>query len=92
MSATCPNTRPCAHVGATVLANELLAERTWRLRLSCLEEIEQYVLSWGTHATVIEPVVLRERLGQTAEALWQRYGGPWVLREARAVRRNRAAQ
>jgi len=35
MSATCPNIRPCAHVGAMVLANDLLAERTWRLRLSC---------------------------------------------------------
>ena len=37
MSATCPSTRPCAHVGATVLANDILAERTWRLRLGCPE-------------------------------------------------------
>jgi len=50
-----------------------------RLRLSCLEEIEQYVLSWGTHATVVGPVELRERLFKTTEALWQQYGGPAVL-------------
>jgi len=45
------------------------------LRLSCLEEIEQYVLSWGTHATVIQPVELRRRLATTAVALMGRYGG-----------------
>ncbi len=56
-----------------------------RLRLSCLEEIEQYILSWGTHATVMEPVTLRERLFKTAEALCQRYGGPWVLHEVSVV-------
>jgi predicted DNA-binding transcriptional regulator YafY len=33
-----------------------------RLRLSGLEEIEQRGLSWGTHATVIAPVELRQRL------------------------------
>ena len=31
-----------------------------RLRLSCLEEIAQYVLSWGTHAMVIKPKKLRD--------------------------------
>jgi len=46
-----------------------------RLRLSCLEEIEQYVLSWGAHASVIGPLELRERLGKTARALSARYGG-----------------
>jgi predicted DNA-binding transcriptional regulator YafY len=44
-----------------------------RLRLSCLEEIEQYVLSWGTHATVLEPVELRERLGKVVGELGKRY-------------------
>jgi len=52
-----------------------------RLRLSCLEEIEQYVLSWGTHATVLAPAALRKRLFTTTEELWQRYGGPAVLQE-----------
>ncbi len=50
-----------------------------QMRLSCLEEIEQWVLSWGTHATVIRPVELRERLFKTTEELWQRYGGAMVL-------------
>src|ERR1035441_8809431 len=40
-----------------------------RLRLSCLEEIEQYVLSWGPHASVVGPRELRERLGVVARAL-----------------------
>ena len=44
-----------------------------RLRLGCLEEIEQYVLSWGAHATVIEPLELRRRVGTTARALADRY-------------------
>jgi predicted DNA-binding transcriptional regulator YafY len=51
-----------------------------RLRLSCLEEIEQYVLSWGAHAAVIGPQELRERLARTARALAARYGD--VKREA----------
>ena len=49
------------------------------MRLSCLEEIEQWVLSWGTRATVIRPAELRERIFNTTETLWQRYGGPMVL-------------
>jgi proteasome accessory factor B len=49
------------------------------MRLSCLEEIEQWVLSWGTRATVIQPTELRERIFKTTEELWQRYGGPMVL-------------
>ena len=49
------------------------------MRLSCLEEIEQWVLSWGTRATVIRPAELRERIFNTSETLWQRYGGAMVL-------------
>jgi predicted DNA-binding transcriptional regulator YafY len=44
-----------------------------RLRLGCLEEIEQHVLSWGTHANVIAPRELRRRLWRTAEELVRRY-------------------
>ena len=57
-----------------------------RLRLSCLEEIEQYVLSWGSHATVMEPVELRERLVATAQAIVARYGGAMVLEEKNGSR------
>ena len=45
-----------------------------RLRLSCLEEIEQYVLSWGTRARVIGPPELRDRVGKVAREVAQTYG------------------
>ena len=44
-----------------------------RLRLGCLEEIEQYVLSWGTHASVVGPPELRERVGKVVRELAGRY-------------------
>lgn len=44
-----------------------------QLRLSCLEEIEQWVLSWGTRATVLRPQALAERVAQTARELAARY-------------------
>jgi hypothetical protein len=53
-----------------------------RLRLDSLEEAERWVLSLGTHATVIRPEKLRERLMRATEELWQRYGGPMVLHDA----------
>jgi proteasome accessory factor B len=43
------------------------------LRLSCLEEVEQWVLSWGGHATAIQPTALRERISNTLETLLPRY-------------------
>ena len=43
------------------------------MRLSCLEEIEQWVLSWGDHATVIAPTELRERILNTLESMLPRY-------------------
>jgi predicted DNA-binding transcriptional regulator YafY len=45
-----------------------------RFRVSCLEEIERWVLSWGIHATVVRPIALAARLGDTAKALVQKYG------------------
>jgi predicted DNA-binding transcriptional regulator YafY len=44
-----------------------------RMRLSCLEEIEQWVLSWGTRATVLQPIELRERVGKIFATLMARY-------------------
>lgn len=44
------------------------------MRLSCLEEIEQWVLSWGERATVIAPTELRQRILHTLEAMLPRYG------------------
>jgi len=50
-----------------------------RLRLNSLEEVERWVLSMGTHATVIRPDALRERLFKATQELFERYGGPSVL-------------
>jgi predicted DNA-binding transcriptional regulator YafY len=49
-----------------------------RLRLSCLEEIEQYVLSWGAHASVVGPQELVERVARTARIMVKRYGDAGV--------------
>lgn len=46
-----------------------------RMRLSCLEEIEQWVLSWGTRATVVRPLALIERVAGVAREVARRYGG-----------------
>lgn len=43
------------------------------MRLSCLEEIEYCVLSWGTHATVLQPPELRRRIRIVALELVERY-------------------
>ena len=48
-----------------------------RMRLNSIEEVERWVLSWGTHATVIRPDALRARLESTGRQLAQRYAtGP----------------
>lgn len=53
-----------------------------RLRLSSLEEVEKWVLGFGSHATVVGPGELRQRLFRATEELWQRYGGPMVMHDA----------
>ncbi len=50
-----------------------------RLRLNSLEEVERWILSMGTHATVVRPEKLRERLFKATQELFERYGGPTVL-------------
>lgn len=44
-----------------------------RLRLNSIEEAERWVLGWGTHATVVRPKALAERLRHTARDLLHRY-------------------
>jgi hypothetical protein len=44
-----------------------------RLRLNSIEEAERWVLSWGTHATVVRPQALAARLCHTAIDLQDRY-------------------
>ena len=41
--------------------------------LNNIEEMERWVLSWGTHATVIRPIALAERIQKTVAELQQRY-------------------
>jgi proteasome accessory factor B len=48
-------------------------ESRMRMRLSGLEEVERWVLSWGAHATVIQPQLLAERVGTIARILAGRY-------------------
>ena len=52
-----------------------------KLRLNSLEEVTGWVLSFGTHATVVAPEELRKRVFSATEELWQRYGGPMVSRD-----------
>jgi predicted DNA-binding transcriptional regulator YafY len=70
-------------------AGDLVRERKWhssqelatlrgrqvrlRLRLNSIEEAERWVLSWGTHATVIRPDRLRERLAAVGKELAEKY-------------------
>ena len=70
-------------------AARLVSERTWHesqrirsakdgsmtleLELAGLEEIERWVLSWGTHVRVLEPKELIERIRAAAETVAQSY-------------------
>ena len=40
-----------------------------RLRLNSLEEMERWILSWGTHAKVVRPKALTERIFRAADAV-----------------------
>ena len=71
-------------------AARLVAERKWhgsqkikgvgkggielRMTLGGLEEVERWVLSWGEHATVLEPKALVARIRELAAVLGTRYG------------------
>ena len=44
-----------------------------RLRLNNLEEVERWVLGWGTHATVVRPKTLAARVRTIAAELQKRY-------------------
>ncbi len=43
------------------------------MRLNNIEEMEQWVLSWGLHATVLRPIELAKRLRHTIAGLAKRY-------------------
>jgi proteasome accessory factor B len=44
-----------------------------KMRLTCLEEIERAILSWGTHAKVLAPDLLRRRLASVGSYLTRTY-------------------
>ncbi len=46
-----------------------------RMRLNSIEEAEQWVLSWGAHATVVRPRALVERIHKAATAVAGRCAG-----------------
>jgi predicted DNA-binding transcriptional regulator YafY len=46
------------------------------LTLGNLEDIERWVLSWGTHAQVLAPPELKERMAKTVAALSETYRTP----------------
>ena len=70
-------------------AARLVSERQWHssqkikqllgggieltMTLGGLEEIERWILSWGEHATVLEPAELRRRIREVGANLTQRY-------------------
>jgi predicted DNA-binding transcriptional regulator YafY len=70
-------------------AARLVSEREWHptqksrplpggelelsMALGSLEEIERWILSWGRHATVLEPPALIKRIRETAESLTGAY-------------------
>jgi proteasome accessory factor B len=70
-------------------AARLVSERTWhesqriqpqpdgsmilRLELGGLEEIERWILSWGSHVRVLEPRALADKIRHEAEAIAKQY-------------------
>src|SRR5436190_2924723 len=52
-----------------------------RVRLNNIEEMERWVLSWGTHATVVRPKMLLDRILQVALLLRERYSEPTRARQ-----------
>jgi len=46
---------------------------TLKMRLNSLEEVEGWILGFGSHAEVVQPQELRNRVGKTAEKIAGRY-------------------
>jgi proteasome accessory factor B len=51
-------------------------------QLDNLEEVEQWVLSWGIHATVVRPKALADRVQATARGILQRYAASGTKQES----------
>ncbi|MDQ6808017.1 MAG: WYL domain-containing protein [Verrucomicrobiota bacterium] len=88
-------------------AARLVSERTWhdsqRIRtardgsitiefqLGGLEEIERWILSWGSHVRALGPRALVERVESTARAVLSFYDRSTATRNSSAARRNKSA-
>ena len=46
----------------------------WADDLTCLQDVRNWVLSWGRHAVVLEPEELREEISEEAAAMLGMYG------------------
>ena len=46
------------------------------LTLGNLEEVERWILSWGSHAQVLAPSELKERIAEIVAALSETYHTP----------------
>ena len=44
-----------------------------QMRLDALEEVERWVLSWGSHARVLAPVELKQRVTEALQAMQESY-------------------
>ena len=51
-------------------------ELEMRLRVARLEEVENWILSWGAHARVLEPPELAKRIEAVARAVCRMYSNP----------------
>jgi predicted DNA-binding transcriptional regulator YafY len=83
-------TKHTIHIAFDSFAAPLVQERQWHpsqkirqlrdggielsLTLGNLEEIERWILSWGSHARVLAPPDLKERIAKTVSALTGIYG------------------
>jgi len=51
------------------------------------DEIRFWIMSWGSHAEVLEPGSLRDKIRAEAEAMANRYKGPIVAEQSPAYGR-----
>jgi predicted DNA-binding transcriptional regulator YafY len=52
------------------------------MRLNNIKDVEKWVFGFGTHATVVRPNTLAERLSKTWEESLKKYSGDAVRRDA----------
>ena len=60
-------------VGGQELKDHPSGGLTMTMKLNNLEEVERWVLSFGEHATVVEPEELKERVRRAAEKIARKY-------------------